>query len=189
MTRRRRDGFKGLSPTGQADVAIDRQTADGSPLEAFVSSTAPSVRDWMSALPHGSSPLHRLSPAIASLALPARARRWIDAILDRHGHPNPAESSGSVLAALWVRDLIDPVDRERLPARCTDSGAALARGSPGTRKSATCSARSASARRCRTRRGASCSPGAKAATGIAAGRAVAIRSSHSRQAGPNRTTH
>lgn len=79
--------------------------------------TAPSVRDWMSALPQGSSPLHRLSPAIASLALPDWARRRIDAILGRHGHQSPAEFSGSVLAELGVRYLIDQVDRERLPAR------------------------------------------------------------------------
>jgi len=82
-----------------------------------VTPTAPSVRDWMPVLPRTSSPLDRLSPAIARLALPDWARRRIDEILRRHGHQNPAEFSGNALAELGVRYLIDQVDRERVPAR------------------------------------------------------------------------
>lgn len=112
-----RAGFKGASSAGQVGVAIHRQTAVGSPLEAFVTPTAPSVQEWTPALPRAPGPLERLRPMIASLTLPRWVRRRIGEILGRHGHESPADFSGSTLAALGVRYLVDQVDRERLPAR------------------------------------------------------------------------
>lgn len=60
--------------------------------------------------------LARMAPTLTRLALPDWARQRVTGMLDRYAHEDPVGFSGSVLAELGVRYLIDHVDRERLPA-------------------------------------------------------------------------